>query len=136
MTNEQYLVVSYFCVAAVSLAMGFAAYAWLRRPLREFASALPWKGVRGLLLRLFPAGIVLPALLGFVSVSYRGCNIQDYNKIIANREYLVAKNQEQISSTSVHVVWAVFAWCALLAILLAVKRRQDGHSTDRTREQP
>ncbi|MGB7284313.1 MAG: hypothetical protein WBE13_18755 [Candidatus Acidiferrum sp.] len=98
-------------------------------------SALPWKSVRDLLMRLFPAGIVLPALLGFVSVSYRGCDMQEYGKIIANREYLEAKNQEQVSASSMHVVWAVFAWCALIAILLAVKRRFDDHITDRTREQ-
>jgi hypothetical protein len=129
MTNEQYLVVSYFCVAAIAVVIGLVAYFWLRAPLREVAAALPWKALRELLSRLFPVGIVLPALLGFISVSYRGCKLQEYEKIVADRSYLVSKSQEQISASLTHVVWAVFAWCALIAILLAIKRRFDHRTT-------
>jgi hypothetical protein len=125
MTNEQYLIVSYFCVAVFGAAIGFAAYLWLRAPLHGIAAALPWKAFRGLLSRLFPVGIVLPGLLGFISVNYRGCKLQEYEKIVADRSYLVSKSQQQISSSLTHVVWAVFAWCALIAVLLAVKRRFD-----------
>jgi hypothetical protein len=125
MTNEEYLVVSYFCVAAISVVIGVAAYLWLRTPFYQTASALPWKGLRELLSRLFPVGIVLPAVLGFVSVSYRGCNKQEYEKIIADRAYLVSKNQDQVSASLTHVIWAVFAWCALVVLLLAIKRRFD-----------
>jgi hypothetical protein len=64
-------------------------------------------------------------VLGFVSVSYGGCNKQEYEKIIADRSYLVSKNQDQISASLIHVMWAVFAWCVLVCILLAVKRRFD-----------
>jgi len=125
MTNEEYLVVSYFCVAAISVVIGVAAYLWLRTPFYQTASALPWKGLRELLSRLFPVGIVLPAVLGFVSVSYRGCNKQEYEEIIADRAYLVSKNQDQVSASLTHVIWAVFAWCALVVLLLAIKRRFD-----------
>lgn len=125
MTNEQYLIVSYFCVAAISVAIGFAAYSWLRAPLRGIAAALPWKALRELLSRLFPVGVILPGLLGFISVSYKGCNFQQYEKIVADRSYLVSKSQEQISASLTHVVWAVFAWCLFIAVLLAAKRRFD-----------
>jgi hypothetical protein len=125
MTNEHYLVVSYFGGAVISLVIGLAAFFWLRIPLRGIATALPWKELRELLSRLFPLGIVLPALLGFISVSYRGCNLQEYEKIVAERSYLVSKSQQQISASLTYVVWAVFAWSALIAILLAVKRRFD-----------
>jgi hypothetical protein len=125
MTNEQFLIVSYFCVAAIAVAIGFVAYFWLRAPLQEVSAALPWKVFRELLSRLFPVGMVFPALLGFVSVSYRGCKRQEYEKIVADRFYLVSKSQEQISASLIHVVWAVFAWCALIAILVAMKRRSD-----------
>ena len=125
MTNEQYLIVSYFCVVAISVVIGIAAYFWLRGPLHAIAAALPWSTPRELLVRLFPVGILLPALLGFVSVSYRGCNVEKYDQIVAKRGYLVSKSQEQISASLTHVVWAVFAWCAFIAIVLAVKRRFD-----------
>ena len=125
MTNEQYLIASYFCFAAVSAAIGFGAFIWLRAPFHEIVAAFPWKTARELLLRFFPVGIVLPALLGFISASYKGCNVKEYDQIIAQRSYLVSKNQEQLSASLIHVVWAVFAWCALIAILLAVKQRFD-----------
>jgi hypothetical protein len=131
MTNEQYLIVSYFSVAVIAMVIGFAAYFWLRAPLHEVAAALPWKAFRELLSRLFPVAIVLPALLGFVSVSYRGCNRQEYEKIVAERSYLVSKSQQQISASLTHVVWAVFAWCALIAILLAAKRRCNHRTASR-----
>jgi len=125
MTNEQFLIASYFFVAAISLLIGFAAYVWLRAPLMGIAAALPWKAVRDFLARLFPAGILLPALLGFISVSYRGCKVQEYEKIIADRSYLVSKSQEQVTASLTHVFWAVFAWSVLIAILMGVKRRSD-----------
>lgn len=125
MTNEQYLVVSYFCVAAICVVIGLAAYFWLRDPFHRLANALPWKALRELLSRLFWVGIVFPAVLGFVSVSYRGCNTQEYEKIIVDRAYLVSKSQDQVSASLIHVIWAVFAWCALVVILLAAKRRFD-----------
>ena len=100
MTNEQYLIVSYFCVAAISVAIGFAAYFWLRAPVRRgIAAALPMEsGCEAYLSRLFPVGVILPGLLGFISVSYKGCNFQQYEKIVADRSYLVSKSQEQISA--------------------------------------
>ena len=102
MTNEQYLIVSYFCVAAISVVIGFAAYLWLRAPFYGIAAALPWKAFRDLLAWLFPVGILLPAFLGFISVSYKGCLVKDYNQIVAKRSYLVSKNQEQISASLEH----------------------------------
>jgi hypothetical protein len=128
MTNEQYLVVSYFCVAVISGVIGLVAYYWLRAPFHQLAGTLPWKALSELLSRLFPVGLVLPAVLGFVSVSYRGCSTQEYEKIIANRSYLISKNQDQISASLNHVIWAVLAWCVLVSIVLAVKRRFD-HGT-------
>ena len=130
MTNEQYLIVSYFLVAATSLVIGFVAYAWLRSPFNGVAAALPWKGMRDLLVRLFPIGILFPALIGFISVEYKGCNKETYAKVIADRSYLVGKNQEQISSSLDHVAWAVVGWALIVAILLIFARRSESTRRD------
>ncbi|MGC1620681.1 MAG: hypothetical protein WA765_19485 [Candidatus Acidiferrum sp.] len=134
MTNEQYLIVSYFCVALLSLAIGFGAYVWLRAPFHAVAKALPWKAVRELFVRLFPMGILLPALMGFITVRYIGCDVKDYEDVIARRAYLVSKNQEQISASLTYVIWAVCAWCAVVAILLVAKRRSDRRSATNSKE--
>lgn len=125
MTNEQYLIVSYFVVAAVSLLIGLGVYLRLRDSLKETAAALPWKAARELVTRLFPAGILLPALLGFVSVSYKGCGHEEYEKVVADRSYLITRNEAQIGATLTHLMWAIFAWCALIALLLILKRRRE-----------
>lgn len=133
MTNEQYLVVSYFCVAIVSLAIGFGAFLWLRKPFGELAHAMPWKVLREVLVRLFPVGIVFPALMGFLTVNYIGCKENTYEKVVANRAYLEDKNADQIAASLTHVVWAVFIWGALLAILLAVKQRSEHRAEARSK---
>jgi hypothetical protein len=74
--------------------------------------------------RLFPVGMLFPALLGFVSVSYQSCDRQTYAKIVENRSYLVEKNQEQISSILVSIVIAVLVWDALILLLTKIEQRR------------
>ena len=70
--------------------------------------------------RLFPVGLVLPALAGFLSVDYHGCG-ESYAKIIADRSYLVEKNQEQIVKACVFLMVALFVWGLLVLINLATR---------------
>lgn len=123
MTNDQYLIVSYFVVATFTLIIGFCAFLWLRAPFRSLCSTLPWKGLRRLLANLFPAGVVLPALLGFLSVSYFGCNQNSYERIVASRAYLEQKNVEQIATSLAYVFCAVYVWSVILAIAIWAKKR-------------
>ena len=127
MTNDTYLVVSYFICAALSIALGTLVYLFLRRPFAVVADAAPRKHLRSILKRLFPIGLLLPALLGFVSVSYQSCNRQTYAKIVESRTYLVEKNQEQISSTFLSILVAVLVWDAV--ILLLTKLTQKGSNS-------
>jgi len=110
MTNERYLIVSYFVCAALAIALGLLAYLYLRRPFAGVADAAPGKSLPSMLKRLFPCGLVLPALFGFVSVSYRSCDRTTYSEIVASRSYLVAKNQEQIASILLSILVAVLFW--------------------------
>jgi hypothetical protein len=110
MTNERYLIASYFVCAALAIALGLLAYLYLRRPFAGVADAAPGKSLPSMLKRLFPCGLVLPALFGFVSVSYRSCDRTTYSEIVASRSYLVAKNQEQIASILLSILVAVLFW--------------------------
>ena len=117
MTNDTYLVVSYVVGAALSIALGTLVYLFLRRPFAVVADAAPRKSLRSILKRLFPIGLLFPALLGFVSVSYQSCNRQTYAKIVESRSYLVQKNQEQISSTLLSIAVAVLVWDVVILLL-------------------
>ncbi len=107
---------SYFVCAAFSLAAGILVYLYLRRPFAAVAVSAPGKHLPMLLKRLFPCGLLFPALLGFLSVSYQGCG-QSYADIVANRDYLVARNQEQLSAILFYIVLAILFW-NLIALLI------------------
>src|SRR5437016_8502108 len=106
------------------MVVGTLVYLLLRRPFADVADAAPWKHVRSILKRLLLIGLVFPALLGFVSVSYQSCNRQTYAKIVESRDYLTAKNREQISSTFLSIVVAVLVGDAV--ILLRSEERRVG----------
>src|SRR5438034_2687162 len=123
MTNDSYLVVSYVVCAVFSMVLGTLVYLSLRRPFADVADAAPRKHVRSILKRLLPVGLLFPALLGFVSVSYQSCNRQTYAKIVESRDYLIAKNREQISSTLLSIVVAVLVWDAVILLLTKLAKR-------------
>jgi hypothetical protein len=120
MNNEQFLILSYFIVGALVLAIGLAVYAYLRRPLMGITRTFQSTYLGLILRRLFPFGLVLPALAGFLSVDYHGCK-GNYAEIIADRSYLVEKNQEQISSACFFLTGALLAWGVIVLISLAAR---------------
>ena len=124
MTNERYLIVSYFICAALSAAQGTLVYLFLRSPFAGVADCASGRHLTSTLKRLFPIGLLFPALLGFISVSYQSCERTTYEKIVQSRSYLVAKNQEQISSTLLSILIAVLLWDVV--ILLILKYAQSG----------
>jgi len=117
MTNEQYLITSYFVSAAVSITLGTLVYFYLRRSFGEIAETASGRGFPAILKKLFPYGLVFSALMGFISVTYSSCNHETYEKIVHHREYLVEKNHEQLSSTLLSLVIAILAWTMVLVLV-------------------
>jgi hypothetical protein len=124
MTNDRYLIVSYFLGAASSGALGTLVYLFLRRPFGNLADAASSKRLPSILKRLFPVGLVFPALLGFVSVFYMSCSQNTYDQVIQDRKYLVERNQQQISLALLFILVAVLLWD--LIILFVLKSAQPG----------
>lgn len=117
MTNERFLIESYFVIAALSLILGWTAYVYLWRPFDDFLSSRATKNLRAILRRLFPFGMILPALLGFLSVSYWSCNQDTYEKIVRDRQYLIQKNQEQVSAALFSIAMATLFWDVVLIVV-------------------
>ncbi len=121
MTNDRYLVVSYFAVAALAIAFGGATWLYLRRSFAGIAQVLSKGDLSRMLKAMFPAGLFLPAFLGFVSVSYRGCG-KSYEEIVKERSYLIQKNQEQISSILLWIAAALLFWDFVILLALRFAR--------------
>jgi hypothetical protein len=126
MTNEQYLIVSYFAVAALAIACAGATWLYLRRSFGGTTQTLS-DNLSRVLKAMFSAGLLLPALLGFVSVSYRGC-AKSYEDIVKERSYLVQKNQEQISSILLWIAAAILFWDLVIFLALRFGRASSQHS--------
>jgi len=124
MTNEHYLIVSYFVVALVSLGLGVAAERALRGPFAAICEAVTGKSRLSTWKRTLTLSMTMAAVLGFLSVSYRGCG-KSYAEIVEDRSYLVQMNREQLQAASDWIVYAVFAWCLVVVICLVVVRRKE-----------
>jgi hypothetical protein len=130
MSNEHYLIVSYFLVGGLAIVIAIAVYARLRRLLAGLARAFPNRNLASVLKKLFPAGLVLPALAGFLSVNYRSCEHESYESIIADRSYLVGKNQEQLSAICFFLMLAVLGWGLVVLLSLVTKPKEPGRGGD------
>ena len=129
MTNEQYLVVSYFTVGLLSFAFALATYLLLRGSFLAVTQIVRSK-LSIILRRLFFIGIILPALAGFFSVSFRSCSKDTYIEIIADRSYLIAKNQEQLSASLSYVTIALLLWgLILIGLIIINKSHKTGKSS-------
>jgi hypothetical protein len=121
MTNDRYLIVSYFAVALIAIAFAGAAWLYLRRSFGGITHALLTGKLSRMLKVTFPAGLFLPAFLGFISVGYHGCGLS-YGEIVKERSYLVQKNQEQISSVLLWIAAALLFWDLVIVLALRFAR--------------
>ena len=132
MTNDRYLIVSYFGIAALAITLAGATWVYLRRSFGGITQTLSTGNLSQILKALFPAGLFLPAFLGFVSVSYRGCG-KSYEEIVKERSYLIQKNQEQISSILLWIAAALLFWDFVILFTLRFARsssQASGESPD------
>jgi hypothetical protein len=132
MTNDRYLIVSYFAVGALAIAFACTTWLYLRRSFEGMSQTLSTGNLSRLLKAMFPAGLVLPAFLGFVTVSYRGCG-KSYEEIVKERSYLIQKNQEQISSILFWIAVALLFWDLIIVLALRFARtgsQPSGESPD------
>jgi hypothetical protein len=122
MRNEEFLILAYIVVAVICVFMGLAAWIFLRDPVRKIADRIPHNGWGETLKRSYPAGILLSALAGFLSVSYFSCQNKSYEEVIS-KAHVISISSEQISESVYSIALAVFLGAiVILMSLLAIRR--------------
>ena len=123
MSNERYLIVSYFFFAVVCLGMGVSTYLILRRPFARIAEAIVEK--RGALLkRALAVSMTTAAVLGFLGYSYNQKGCVSYQQVISSRYFLVEANVKQVQGAADWIAWTVLAWGAVVVICLSALRKR------------
>ena len=126
LSDVQVLAASYFFNLAVAVLAGLFPWLILRGAFRRLCAGYisrPWVTT---LPRLFLLGIVLPPVVGFTSVSYFSCSHTTYERIVTDREHLIAVSREQFAWAFSYGIVAILVWCALAAILVSTRDRQSG----------
>jgi len=126
MSNERYLIVSYFFFALVCLVLGVLVYWILRIPFERIAEATV--GSRGTVLkRVLAVSMTAAAVLGFLGFSYNQKGCVSYQQVINSRNFLVEANVEQVQGAADWIAWTVLAWGVVVAIgLSAMRKRKAG----------
>jgi len=88
-------------------------------------------GLRRFMRVAFPAGIAIPTLAGFLSVSYfqNGCGVLPNSAaVIAHPSQLREVAQKEIAATAESLIYALIVWAAFYTVLLVVWRRNRSSS--------
>ena len=129
MSDERYLIVTYFLTGCVSLLIGLAAFLWLRRPIGQIA-VVRYRALGEVIHRFFPASTLLIAVAAFASVSYYACGTRDYHQIVSDRPYIRSMERAQISASFEWLAWLAIFWgVVILLYLLAIRRRDAAEQT-------
>ena len=117
MTNEQYLVVSYFAAAGVGVLLAVLTALFLSAPLSKALGQVA-RPLAAVFRRFLPSWLILAVLLGFLSVTYYDCDHGTYQKIVADRHHLVQKNFEQGSAMTEYLAVGLSAYGLVLGLSL------------------
>jgi len=121
--NDTYLVISYGVALSIVVASGRACIGVLRGSFLQLTNHGANVRFARLLKTCFPLGLMLPVLTGFLSVSFVSCSRSSYGEIVADRAYLVQKNQEQLLTSLYWLLGALAVWSLVCAVVLAYGRR-------------
>lgn len=128
MSNERYLIVSYFVFAVVCPGLGVLVYYILRRPFERIAEVIFGKNSSGWLRRALMVTMTAASTLGFLGYSYNEKGCVSYEQVIAKRYSLENANVEQVQGATNWIIGTLFAWGVVVVIGLAAVRKRKSDS--------
>lgn len=137
MEREAFLISSYFAAGLLCAAVGWSAWLWLRASIEAIAKALPPHPLKAFIGRAFPSSAILLALSGFASVNYLGCGAKEtYAQVLADRAWMIERNQRQIAEALTHTAWIVCLWVLIVSIAVIALRRRGADANLSSRAEP
>lgn len=119
MSNEHYLIISYFVFAIVCLGLGALVYRILRKPFAAIVDVTV--GSRSnLVKKALTFTLTTAGVLGFLGYSYNQKGCVSYQQVIQNRRSLIDANVQQVQGAVDWIVWTMLAWGMVVVIFLKV----------------
>ena len=118
MTNEQYLYLSYFAAVIIGLSGAAISIILLHQPMKQAVVGLRHAKAVSLMKKFLSPWLISAVVLGFISVSYMDCSHDTYKEIVATREYLTGKTQEQAAAMSRYLAVALTIYTLLFTLSL------------------
>ena len=123
MTNETYLVVSYFAVAVGGVVLALMTAGLLLSPAgRAFGERL--RPVGRFFRRVLSPWLVLTVIFAFMTVSYFDCTHHTYDDVVADRDHLEAVTSSQASRMVLVLTIALSVYTIALTIALGLGARK------------
>ena len=119
MTNEQYLIVSYFSAAGGGVAAAVLTALLLRSRLREAVSSLV-KPIGRVMRRVLPTWLILLVLFAFMSVSYIDCSHHTYQEVVEDRPHMVRITHKQLEDMATWLAVGLSVFALALSVMLVV----------------
>jgi len=116
-TNEQYLIVSYFSAAGGGMLAAAITALILRSPVKKAVGKL-LKGAGRIFRRVLPIWLILLVLFGFMTVSYFDCAHETYDEIVNDRQHLEQVTRIQASRMCLFLGISLLAYAFAMVILL------------------
>jgi hypothetical protein len=130
LSNDHYLVVSYFIMFGVCLGIAALTHRLFREPFGRIADAALKDSKSAFLKRALPVVLAVGATFAFLGVSYtyNSCRMYTYAEAVKERSYLQERNRAQLGETSIAMarIVVMFSVAALVCIIV-IKRNKDEH---------
>ncbi|MDY6913235.1 MAG: hypothetical protein SVT52_02090 [Planctomycetota bacterium] len=124
MTNEQYIVVSYFTAVGGGIVLAIVTAMIMRGPLRRAVGGV-LSPLGRLMRRVLPAWLVLFVLLAFTMVSYFDCSHHSYQDIVKDRPHMINVTRTQSQYMLICLGLALLTYVLVLAVVLIIRPRVD-----------
>ena len=125
MTSEYYLIVSYFSILILAIIIAILTYIWLRPSVNKTVELFKPERLSRIIKKIFPISLLFPILFGFFSTSYKTCDRSNYEDIIADKMYIIKKNQEQVSEIFLNGSIGIMVFGSIISIMLIKNRKNN-----------
>ena len=126
MSNDAYLILTYFAALSASILVAAYIYVSLQDSFSALLSELLQRTSARRLGSMFSSSIWLVAILGFSSISMMSscAGIHDYADVVVDKVYVYGKARTQISAAATYLYAGLLLWGVVVSVLVVGNKKR------------